>query len=236
MGTVSPGPGSTTAAPRRPIVIRDEAHRRELQQYIVDHTRVDANGCWIWTGGTNGPSGRGRFYVSRRSVYAYRVSYTLWNGEIPAGLCVCHKCDVPACVAPHHLFAGSVRDNVQDAWVKGRLPLPRLRYGMEHPAAQHTDEQVAEVVRRHLAGETQAALAREFGTTQQTISGWVHRVARATTATHVPPPPRRLVPCGTPTAFARHYARGERPCDDCRRATSEYYKAKRRARAEGGAA
>lgn len=32
--------------------------------------------------------------------------------------------------------------------------------------------------------------------------------------------PRKLRPCGTPAAYARHLNRGETPCDDCRAANA----------------
>lgn len=73
-------------------------------------------GCWLWTAGWD----RYGYGMLAGNVKAHRRSYELHVGEIPAGLCVCHKCDTPACVNPDHLFLGSNRDNVADMRAKGR--------------------------------------------------------------------------------------------------------------------
>lgn len=48
------------------------------------------------------------------------MSYELSNGPIPAGMHVLHRCDVPLCVRPSHLFLGSNYDNIRDRMRKGR--------------------------------------------------------------------------------------------------------------------
>jgi hypothetical protein len=53
-------------------------------------------------------------------VYAHRLAWEKANGPIPAGMYVCHTCDVPACVNVEHLFLGTQSDNMKDMAAKGR--------------------------------------------------------------------------------------------------------------------
>jgi hypothetical protein len=38
----------------------------------------------------------------------------------PDDAVLCHRCDVPDCVAPDHIFPGTHRDNMRDCALKGR--------------------------------------------------------------------------------------------------------------------
>lgn len=71
---------------------------------------VPVTGCWLWTGAWNG-EGYGLFRHTKR---VHRFSYELHHGPIPDGLFVCHRCHVPACVNPDHLYAGTHTQNMLD--------------------------------------------------------------------------------------------------------------------------
>jgi hypothetical protein len=86
-------------------------------------SKVDRRGpdeCWPWLGhlddGGYGRVGRGHFVASR-------VAWELHNeAQVPEGQRVLHSCDNPPCMNPAHLWAGTQKDNVQDAISKGRAP------------------------------------------------------------------------------------------------------------------
>lgn len=77
--------------------------------------------CWLWLGRPRISFGYGRIQLeNRQSVSSHRFSWELHNGPIPQGMSVLHKCDVPQCVRPDHLFLGTQLDNMRDRRSKGR--------------------------------------------------------------------------------------------------------------------
>lgn len=86
----------------------------------IDLSKVDTEGCWLWTASVRGQHGYGGFKGKDRQEMAHRQSYLMFIGEIPAGVQVCHRCDTPLCVNPKHLFLGSQKDNQEDMVRKER--------------------------------------------------------------------------------------------------------------------
>lgn len=75
--------------------------------------------CWLWTGALNA-RGYGSLATDTKTMSAHRYSYIIHKGEIPDGLIICHTCDVPSCVNPEHLWAGTYSENTRDMFDKGR--------------------------------------------------------------------------------------------------------------------
>lgn len=75
--------------------------------------------CWVWNQSKT-KKGYARC-VFRRKVYTGgRLPWMIFKGEIPHGMCACHKCDNPACVNPNHVFLGTKADNNRDCKRKKR--------------------------------------------------------------------------------------------------------------------
>lgn len=138
------------------------------ERFLALCSKQSPPGCWIWHGSLT-DFGHGQLYFRGRVWRAHRVSYTLYVGEIPAGLCACHKCDVPACVNPEHLFLGTKKQNSEDMVAKRRSMA-----GEAAPWAKNTNKTVAEIRARYAAGGiTQRELSVLFGVDQAQISRYI---------------------------------------------------------------
>jgi hypothetical protein len=122
----------------------------------------------MWTAHTNA-GGYGRFALRigspRRSVLAHRWSWENHYGPIADGLFVCHRCDVPACVNPAHLFLGTPADNMRDAAEKGRMPR-----GENQGNARLTERDVVGIRQMREAGAIQREIGAKYGVSQSAIS------------------------------------------------------------------
>lgn len=90
-------------------------------EVLAGRVAVDEKGCHIWQGATD-YNGYGRVFTRKRNLSVHRLSYEIANGPIPTtgspdgiGWMVLHRCDVPACCNPDHLYLGTAKHNARDA-------------------------------------------------------------------------------------------------------------------------
>lgn len=122
---------------------------------------VTESGCWLWTASV-GSRGYGDFRINKKTVRAHRVSYELYIGQIPEGMCVLHKCDIRLCVNPDHLFLGTNANNSADMVAKGRV-----KRGAAHGMAKLTEKDVIEI---RNSEKLQKVLAKKHSVSRSHIS------------------------------------------------------------------
>lgn len=135
------------------------------------------DGCWLWTA-CKFHDGYGQFHGAKRTLKSHRVAWMLANGQIKRGICVCHRCDNPACCNPAHLFLGTHMANMIDRDLKQR---GNPRVGVLNGRAKLTESDVLYMRKAyHLGDESIASLAKKYhmGTTaiKYTLNGraWKH--------------------------------------------------------------
>jgi HNH endonuclease len=132
------------------------------------------DGCWLWTGFRD-VNGYGHLRIGRYQegqVTAQRASWIVHFGPIPDGLYVLHKCDVPWCVRPDHLYLGTQKQNLQDMAARGRHWLQgrgHLVAGDKGANARLTWPVVDAIREAHANGESRVSLARYYGVTPNNI-------------------------------------------------------------------
>jgi hypothetical protein len=125
-------------------------------------------GCLLWLGAVRTNGREYGVIGSNRSgtrIMAHRAAWVVANGAIPDGMCVCHRCDTPACVNPEHLFLGTAGQNAEDRQAKGRTRIPKKK-GESHPMAKLNAEQALYV---RDCGLPAAVLSGRFGISQGTV-------------------------------------------------------------------
>jgi hypothetical protein len=116
--------------------------------------------CWLWLGC------KYERYGKYSHQTAHRVAYYLYTGHKPTSEeYICHTCDNPMCVNPHHLFLGTQYENMQDMVRKGRNAPTDGENNARHKLSKND---VIEIRRLKSVGVKRRNILKEFpiGTAQ----------------------------------------------------------------------
>ena|SRR3990167_6803542 len=133
-----------------------------FERFLAQVRRGQALECWTWIGAI-APSGYGalncRELFGKETQLAHRVSYWMWKGKIPRGLCLDHTCGNRQCVNPAHLQA-----------------VPSAVNSRRGKATKLTGAQVRQIRARYIPHVTkQGKLAKEYGVHPAHISRIVNK-------------------------------------------------------------
>jgi hypothetical protein len=145
------------------MILLDKKYIKSEERFWSKVNKTESeNDCWLWTGGKFS-RGYGQFivtgcYIPKR---AHRISFEMYNGPIPKGVLVRHKCDNKLCVNPRHLILGDHADNKNDSVKNNRHHKQISRF---------TKEQAEEMKRLHfIEGKTLKTVGLIFGVTDSMI-------------------------------------------------------------------
>jgi hypothetical protein len=89
--------------------------------YVLKESKLGTH-CWHCV--SHYSDGKVDYPKIARNGVRIRLSRYMYEREvtrIPDGYYILHACDNPFCINPDHLYAGTAKDNTQDAILKGRF-------------------------------------------------------------------------------------------------------------------
>lgn len=169
----------------------DEAKKFTAERFWKRVDVRGANECWIWLAGLDRKKEYGRCHDGERTRQAHDIALELTLGRpLGNGMLGLHSCDNPPCCNPAHLREGTVQDNSDDSVNRNRTATGSKNGSKLHPEKQYeaakkwaeenqdkflrgkkasdiqpkklTEQNVIEIRRRRLSGETVTDLARVF--------------------------------------------------------------------------
>ncbi len=127
------------------------------------------NGCMEWQASKR-DFGYGAFSLHGGfPIKAHRYSYELFNGKIPKGMHVLHKCDNPPCVAPEHLYLGTDKENSSDRIKRNRHSPPPVRFGEKNNKSKLTDNDVINILKLFNSGVSAYKVSKIYNMDKSTI-------------------------------------------------------------------
>jgi len=154
----------------------------------------DPTACWLFLGARSNQYGHCTIHWNGKPRLVHRVAYQLSSGLTlddarrlrPDSIVVLHTCDTPACCNPQHLRLGTQGDNIRDASAKRRLLFgdanpsrrfpERVARGQAIGTSKLTPANIRAIRRRSERGDTQAAIARDYGLAISTVQRIIYRI------------------------------------------------------------
>lgn len=130
-----------------------------LDRFTEKYIPVPESGCWLWIG-SSANGGYGQIKNSGKKVLAHRVAWMIRHGSIPDSVDVLHRCDVPCCVNPDHLFLGTDFENQRDSYSKGRGHFQRVDPRAIHKTYKISQHVVSEIVN---SSDTLKTISERYG-------------------------------------------------------------------------
>ena len=153
-----------------------------IQERLESYISIEPNsGCWLWTGAVIS-KGYGCLRINKKTHLAHRLSFEIFNGEIPPKMHVLHKCDTMPCINPKHLFLGTNLQNIEDSMRKGRrkgitrkrpsglkyLISDRVKFSISHMKVKPPER--ARIRHLHSIGVSQKQVAMWFEISPSNVS------------------------------------------------------------------
>lgn len=143
--------------------------------------------CWEWQGLLD-RNGYPKFHCKRDGrwgqIPAQQLGWSLLNDQpFPEGMMGLHHCDNPPCVNGMHIYSGTHRDNILDAYKRGQWIPPQIGvYGEKTGHAKLKDADIPRIRTMRAQGMTLKAIGLMFGVHLSTI----HLIVHGHHGTHVP--------------------------------------------------
>lgn len=139
---------------------------RTIVDRLNSRTVKTDDGCWIFQTTSKTHGGHCVIGWNGKTWLAHRASWVVFNGAIPNGLNVLHKCvGHPDCWNPEHLYLGTQKENGADAVSQGRFP---DRRGENGGSAKLTNALVREL-RGNREGFSLDQVAEMYGINRNTL-------------------------------------------------------------------
>ena len=139
----------------------------KIKQRLLAKRLIDPEtNCWLWTGFTH--RGYGRMRVDGPSYRVHRVSAAVFlDFDLQNPLSVCHRCDIPSCFNPEHLWIGTHEDNMHDMANKKRAT--KLK-GSQCGNSKLTEDYVQEILILLSQGYTLKQIGARFDISYSVVS------------------------------------------------------------------